>query len=119
MSRLSSSSDQVGNIKLSPNGEYYAARCRWRTAPSLAIIRRGDNKVTANFSLGENTAVAGLPVGQSGRVMISVAEKFGALDSPQFTGELYAMNVDGAARESWPGCRVRRRPGTTIQDQER
>ncbi len=97
--------DQVDDIKLSPNGDYYAAAVQLEDRTTLAIIRRGDGKVTANFSLGENTAVAGFQWVNPERVIISVAQKFGALDKPQFTGELYAMNVNGAP-ENLAGFRV-------------
>ncbi|HEV8695367.1 MAG TPA: prolyl oligopeptidase family serine peptidase, partial [Lysobacter sp.] len=87
--------DRFNDIKLSPNGDYYAATVAMEDRTSLAILRRSDNKVTAGFSLGKNTYVDEFVWVNPERVLISVAEKYGELDNPQGTGELYAVSVNG------------------------
>ncbi|MNU96874.1 Prolyl tripeptidyl peptidase precursor [compost metagenome] len=50
------------------------------------------------------------------RVLISLAEKWGALDEPRLTGELFAINADGGRGELLVGYRVESNgPGTRIQ----
>ena len=100
--------DRFGTIKISPNGDYYAA-----TVPlpdvdktTLAILRRADNKLTATFQLGKNTHVQDFWWVNPERVLISVAEKFGSLDQPSPTGELYTINVDGSGADLLIGWRV-------------
>jgi len=83
--------DRFETIKLSPTGEYYAAAVPLADRTALVILRRPDNKVTATFNTGKNTHVSGFWWVNHERVLISMAEKFGSLDQPQLTGELYAM----------------------------
>ncbi|MDQ8051332.1 S9 family peptidase [Luteibacter sp.] len=104
------------DIKLSPNGDYYAATVVLEDRTALAIMRRSDNALTARFSLGNNTHVAGFYWVNPERVVISMAEKFGALDKPQLTGEMYAINADGGKPEFLVGQRMYGAgPGTKIQ----
>jgi dipeptidyl aminopeptidase/acylaminoacyl peptidase len=87
------------SIKLSPNGDYYAASVPMEGKSMLAIIRRSDNVVTAGFSLGRNSYVADFDWVNPERVLISMSQKIGALDMPQLTGNLYAINADGSGSE--------------------
>jgi dipeptidyl aminopeptidase/acylaminoacyl peptidase len=91
--------DDFGSIKLSPNGDYYAASVPLEGKSVLAIIRRSDNKPTAGFSLGRNSYVYDFDWVNPERVLISMSEKIGALDNPQLTGNLYAVNADGTGAE--------------------
>lgn len=87
--------DQFNDVKLSPNGDYLAATVPFEDKTALAIIRRSDNKVTANFRLEKNTHVAGFWWVSPERVVISMSRKFGSLDQPLLDGNLYAINADG------------------------
>ena len=108
--------DSFNDIKLSPNGDYYAATVMLDDKTALAILRRSDNKVTANFRLGKNTHVSDFWWVNPQRVVISIDEKFGALDQPRPTGELYAINADGTQAELLVGQRVQGAGlGTMIQ----
>lgn len=108
--------DRFGTVRLSPTGEYLAATVPFDDKTTLAIIRRSDNAVTANFRLGSNTHVADFRWVNDERVLISIAEKLGALDQPQLTGELYAINADGGSADILVGQRVRGAGlGTKIQ----
>lgn len=99
--------DRFNDIKLSPNGDYYAATVAFEDQTALVVIRRSDNVVTGNFRLGKNTHVADFWWVNPERVLISISEKFGALDEPQLTGELYAINADGTKTEFLVGQRLR------------
>lgn len=98
--------DKFEDIELSPKGDYVAATVPLEDRTVLAIIRRSDNKVTGTFALGKNTHVTDFSWVNDERVLISVAEKFGALDQPRLTGELYAINADGTQPDLLVGQRV-------------
>jgi dipeptidyl aminopeptidase/acylaminoacyl peptidase len=98
--------DRFNTIKISPTGEYYAATVPFEDRAALAILRRSDSKVMTTFGLGKNTYVAGFWWVNPQRVLISVAEKFGELDQPAETGELYAVNADGGSPDLLVGARA-------------
>jgi dipeptidyl aminopeptidase/acylaminoacyl peptidase len=104
--------DKFEQIKISPKGDYYAATVPLEDRSVLAIIRRSDNKVTGNFSLGKNTVVADFSWVNPTRVLISMGEKYGSLDRPSLTGELYAINADGTQAELLVGYRVQTSAGS-------
>ena len=91
--------DAFQGIKISPGGEYFAATIPGEGKTVLAIIRRADNQVTGRFALGKNSHVADFWWVNPERLLISTAQKFGELDAPGLTGELYAMNADGSRTE--------------------
>jgi dipeptidyl aminopeptidase/acylaminoacyl peptidase len=108
--------DKFEDIKLSPNGDYYAATVPQEDRTALVIMRRSDNKLTAAFALGKNTHVADFWWVNPERVLMSISEKYGQLDEPQLTGELYGINADGKAADILIGYRVQSRgAGTRIQ----
>lgn len=101
--------DTFNEIKLSPNGDYYAA-----TVPlddgertGLVITHRESHTVSGTFMLGKNTHVDEFHWVNAERVVLSISQKFGALDEPMGTGELYAINADGSQVELLVGQRVR------------
>lgn len=87
--------DRFEQVKISPNGDYLAATVPFEDKTALVILRRADNKVTANFRLEKNTHVAGFWWVNPDRVVISMSRKIGALDEPRLDGNLYAINADG------------------------
>ncbi len=93
-------------IKISPTGEYYAATIPFEDRTGLVILRRADNKVTGGFSIGKNTHVADFWWVNPKRVLISTSRKFGALDNPMLTGDLYGVDADGANAEVLVGQSV-------------
>lgn len=103
------------DIQLSPNGDYYAASVPLEDRTMLAIVRRSDNQVAARFALERNSHVAGFTWVSPDRVVISVAEKFGLLDMPSLTGELFSLSTSGKS-DILVGYRVQSAgPGTKIQ----
>lgn len=108
--------DKFRDIKLSPDGEYYAATVLLEDKTALAIMRRKDNTLTGSFALGKNTHVSDFWWVNPERVLIAVEEKFGMLDDPAPTGELYGISADGSKAELLVGFRVQSNgPGTHIQ----
>ncbi len=99
--------DKFTEIKISPGGEYFAATVPMDDKTALAIMRRADNGLSATFMLGKNTYVSEFAWVSDTRVVIGIAEKFGLLDKPQPTGELYAINADGSGVELLVGYRAK------------
>jgi dipeptidyl aminopeptidase/acylaminoacyl peptidase len=88
--------DDFGAIKLSPNGDYYAASVPQEGKSVLLIVHRSDNKPTGAFNIGKNSYVGDFYWVSPTRLVISTGRKFGALDKPEGTGDLYAINADGS-----------------------
>ena len=83
------------DIKISPDGDYFAAILPLQDRSGLVILRRADNQVAGSFSTGKNTYVEDFSWVNPGRILISTAQKFGSLDMPQYNGDLFAVNADG------------------------
>ena len=108
----------IGEIKLSPDGRFYAATVPGEGRSVLMMVRREDNEAIAMFSLGKNTYVHDFHWVNPTRVLISMAEKIGLLDQPRLTGNLYAIDADGddpeilvgqGVNEISAGSRIRRK----------
>ncbi|QDH69398.1 alpha/beta hydrolase family protein [Marilutibacter alkalisoli] len=107
--------DHFDDIKISPTGEYYAATVRGEDRTGLVIINRAEGKVTAQVSGTRNTVVDDFWWANSERIVASMAEKFGSLDRPLGTGELYAVSADGSKSEMLVGQRLQGSgPGSRI-----
>lgn len=106
--------DSFETIKVSPNGEYYAATVPFEDRVALVILSRTDRKLLGTFQLGRDTAIYAFDWVSPSRLTISAAQKFGELDEPQPTGDLYAMDADGGKTELLVGQSVRRDLGSHI-----
>lgn len=109
------SKDKFEDIELSPTGEYYSATVPFEDRTALVILHRAENRVVATFSTGKNTHVSESVWVNPERVLLNTVEKFGALDQPQWLGEIYALSVGGSA-EILVGQRVgRMQTGSNIK----
>jgi dipeptidyl aminopeptidase/acylaminoacyl peptidase len=108
--------DDFNSIKLSPNGDYYAASVPMEDKSVLVIIRRVDNKATATFNLGKNKYVYDFAWVNPQLVLLTMAEKIGALETPLPTGNLYSIGADGTGIDTLVGQDVEAMStGTHIQ----
>lgn len=108
--------DTFTDIKISPTGAFYAATIPMEDRTGLAIVRREDGKLIGSFVPPKNNHANDFDWVNDKRVLIGLAEKFGSLDEPQPTGELFGINADGGRGELLIGYRVQSRgPGTRIQ----
>ena len=107
--------DRFNTIKISPTGEYLAATVPFEDRTALVVMDRKDNKLLGTFQLGRNSGIYGFNWVSPDRVLIEAAEKFGELDKPQPTGELFAMNADGGRTELLIGQRVGGNLGSHIR----
>lgn len=107
--------DLFQTIKISPDGNYYAAIVPQGDKTTLAILSRGDNKVTASFHMGDDTHVANVWWVNPERVLIAMAVKHGGLEQPLLTGELFGMNADGSKQMLLVGQRVAGSTGSRVK----
>ena len=110
--------DAIGELKLSPDGRFYAATVPGEGRSVLMLVRRDGHEALDMFSLGKNTYVHDFEWVNPTRVVVSMAEKIGLLDEPRLTGNLYAVDADGSdpeilvgqdVRENSAGSRIRRK----------
>ncbi len=92
--------DSYERIKISPNGEYYAATVPLEDRTVLVVIRRSDQTPTAKIEDKEDTVIADFWWVSGNRVMASMGKKYGRNDTPSLTGELVAVDADGK-RSKW------------------
>ncbi len=98
--------DGFDRIKLSPTGKYVARSVTLGEKTVLAISNRSDGKLTGHFNLLGKTQVLDFWWVNDERLLISVGEKFGNLERPSPTGELYAMNANGTGQGILVGARA-------------
>jgi dipeptidyl aminopeptidase/acylaminoacyl peptidase len=99
--------DKFEQIRISPKGDFFAATVPLEKQTILVLIRRSDNKVVSRFGMGENTVIGSFRWVNPERVLFSIGEKFGALDSPEGTGEIYGIDAkEGATGELLVGQRI-------------
>ena len=105
------------SIKISPSGDYYAAVVPMEGRAAIAIMRRADNTLANSMAFGKNNYVSQFDWVSNDRILISTSRKFGALDNPQLTGNLYAASATGGAAELLVGQDVNvQSVGTKIQN---
>ncbi|HVI26154.1 MAG TPA: S9 family peptidase [Xanthomonadaceae bacterium] len=111
--------DSFEDILISPTGAYYAASVPGEDNSVLVILDRATNKPIAGFGLGRNTYIADFAWVNDERVVFGTKRKFGALEEPQLTGNLYGMNADGSGKEILVGQDVNvMSTGTHIQQKK-
>ncbi|MDR0183163.1 alpha/beta hydrolase family protein [Lysobacter arvi] len=98
--------DEFEDIVISPAGKHFAATVPMEDRTVLVVIERGTNRLAAHFNVGRNTHIADFAWATPERLVISTAEKFGSLDTPRLTGELYAMDADGGKLDMLVGQRL-------------
>lgn len=90
--------DGYDTIKISPTGEYFAAIVPGENNSVLMIVRRADNQPTGGFGLGPHTYIADFDWVNPTRVVFGTARRFGTLERPYLTGDLYGINADGSGK---------------------
>ena len=90
--------DIFGTIKISPTGQFLAVTVPQEDRTSLVILRRSDMSNSGHVTFAQNTHVGDFNWVSPTRLLFSIGEKFGALESPQGTGELYGVNADGTGQ---------------------
>ncbi len=89
--------DQFEEIKISPEGDFFAATVPLDDRTLLVVMSRADNKIVTTFNTGRNTGIADFVWVDPQGLIVSTAEKFGSMDEPRLTGELYRLTTTGRA----------------------
>ncbi|MDI9240832.1 S9 family peptidase [Lysobacter sp. LF1] len=98
--------DQFTDLKISPNGDYLAATVPMEDRTVLVVIDKATDKIIGNFAPPQNNHVDDFRWVNPQRLLIGLARKYGSLENPMPTGELFAMNADGSAKELLLGQRI-------------
>ena len=98
--------DGFGDIALSPDGVHYAASVVREDRTVLAVVRRADRETVNGFSMGAHVHVTGFEWVDDGRLLVSVAERFGVLETPLSTGELFLVDTKGSRARLLIGFRA-------------
>ena len=107
--------DLFEQITISPTGEYFAATVPVGDRTALVVMRRAGNVVTAQVAMGKDTHILDFWWVSDERLLMSMAETFGAEDQPSATGELFGMDADGGNRKLLVGYRAATQsPGTRL-----
>lgn len=103
-------------IKISPGGEYVAASVPLEDSTAVTVLRTKDLSLAGSFRPPSRNHATSFYWVSNERLVVGLSEKFGALDEPLPTGELYALNADGGRGELLVGYRVQSNgAGTRIQ----
>jgi dipeptidyl aminopeptidase/acylaminoacyl peptidase len=105
---------QFRDVKLSPNGDYLAASAIIDGKAILSLIHIADMK-GVNLRPRENKELAEFWWASDNRVLYTIGERYGALEAPMSTGELYAVNADGTGDANIFGFRVGNQGATHIR----
>ena len=98
--------DKFQEIKISPDGTYFAATVAHEDKTILVFMRRSDLALTGVFNMAGKTHVDDFWWVNDERVLLTTAEKFGSLDQPVPTGEIFGSNADGKRQEVMIGFRA-------------
>lgn len=86
--------NQFDVIEISPDGQYLAATMPQDDREGLVVMRRSDSAITTSFTLGKDEYIHAFTWVNNKRLLIRLAEKIGALEQPQDTGQLYGLDFD-------------------------
>ncbi|MDZ4367928.1 MAG: prolyl oligopeptidase family serine peptidase, partial [Afipia sp.] len=98
--------DKFEDIRLSPTGEYLALTVPLADRTALAMVRLSDGQQLGSIQHGRDIHIEDFEWVGPDRIVYSIGERFGQLKTPQSTGELFAIDVDGNGRASLIGFRA-------------
>ncbi len=86
------------SVRISPTGEYLAARVEIKDRKSLVLMERATQKIirVLNFGQKEDQEVGSFGWLGDDRIYAVMVKKLGPLDMPAGTGYMFAANVDGS-----------------------
>lgn len=104
------------SAKVSPDGRYLAAAVPFGDQTGLGIIDLEKRVITGSLRFARGEHVAGFWWVGDGRVLVTIANRGGPLDQPRLTGELFAMDANGANKMYLFGYRGREQTGSRIRE---
>lgn len=96
---------QFREVRISPDGDHLVARAVVDDTSVLALLDLKTMKLV-NSGMPRGMDVTGLWWVGPETVMYSLGERFGALEQPEPTGELYTINADGSGSKIIYGVRA-------------
>jgi dienelactone hydrolase len=103
------------SAKISPTGKYLAVEVPVGNQTALGVIDLDAMKLTAALNFNEGEHVHEYWWVGPDRVAVSIAKRWGPLDQPRLTGELMAMNANGAQKTYLYGYRGAAETGSRLQ----
>ena len=85
--------DAYLSLKISPDGQYYAATVPLEDRVGLVILRKSDGKQITGASGGKGSVVRDFWWAKDDQVVISMAERYGSRDQPYDTGQLFGIGL--------------------------
>jgi hypothetical protein len=98
--------DSFLDIKISPDGKHLAANMPVKGGSALFMLDSTTLQRKGHFYAGEDLEVADFWWSSDTRLLISPAQRFLGDEAPSFTGEIYAVNVDGSQPIALVGYRA-------------
>jgi len=90
---------EINSLRLSPTGEYLAARVKVGDDSQIAIMDAKTNKILSVLKFSsKDSEVGGFGWLNDDRVYASMVDKVGPLAQPRGTGFVFAANVDGSKK---------------------
>jgi dipeptidyl aminopeptidase/acylaminoacyl peptidase len=88
-------SDELGTMKISPDGEYLALTTGQHGGEYLTFLKLGDPRVGASVRAPEGLLIHDFYWASNTRVIFMIAEQYPGDAFPAPTGEIYAVDRDG------------------------
>uniref|UniRef100_A0A486XTU9 Putative peptidase n=1 Tax=Rheinheimera sp. BAL341 TaxID=1708203 RepID=A0A486XTU9_9GAMM len=108
--------DQFIQVKISPTGQYLAATRRADAGNvELVVIDRTKMQVVSQRHFSGDDTIGSVEWANEERLLITMARQIGALEQPQWTGELFAVDANGKKAIMLNGYRSKERD-TTVAD---
>lgn len=98
--------DAFFDIKISPDGKHLAANMPVERGTALFMLDTETLAKRGHFYVGRDLEVADFWWASSERLLISAAQRFLGDEAPSFTGEIFAVNVDGNQASALVGYRA-------------
>mgnify|MGYP000533645288 CR=1 FL=1 len=94
------------HIKISPDGQHFAALVRQDDTVFLLVTRLSDGEIVGGVKPGENNEVSSVIWANSKRLIYTFAEKHYDRDGASNTGELYAVDFNSKNNKMLAGYRA-------------
>ncbi len=98
--------DAFVDIKISPDGKHLAANMPVERGTALYMLDTETLAKQGHFYAGEDLEVADFWWSSNERLLISPAQRFLGDEAPSYTGEIFAVNVDGSQPSALVGYRA-------------
>lgn len=98
---------QYSNVALSPDGKHLAMRTEYEGEPRIAVLTVKERQLISLIKFSHTSEPGAFEWANDERLVVSLAYRSGLSESPLFTGELYAINLDGTKGKHIFGRRAR------------